>query len=236
MPQGKDIYGGEMNLHTLQTQPADLSWLPQMGEVALVIVGVIAIAFIFVKKGLPKILEYKKEIGLAKLNIQKAKNLCSDLQERHEIQLETIEKLIVDEQKKEKELQEFVGRRFNEVESKIEDLMSIIATHEELFGPLSQGTLENMLFTDTVPIFRRLKSFLRLIAMGINGRVKQKGFDLILQNKKEVTDAAGNKIKIDPWLDVLETMPKLHLKIVNQQHFDAVLDEINHRFYDGMMR
>jgi hypothetical protein len=71
--------------------------------------------------------------------------------------------------------------------------------------------------------------------MGLNGRIKQKGFDLILQNKKVVTDDAGNKIKLDPWLDVLETMPKLNLKIVNQKHFDAVLDEINHKIYDGMM-
>jgi len=42
-----------------------------MGEVALAIVGVIVITFIFIKKGLPKILEYKKETELAKMNLEK---------------------------------------------------------------------------------------------------------------------------------------------------------------------
>ena len=217
-----------MRLHLLQAQTTDLSWLPQMGEVALAIIGIIAIAFIFIKKGLPKILEYKKETELARMNIEKEKNTCGALQIRHEEQLKTIEKLIV-------EWREFASNKFNEIDSKLANTFSIITDHEEFLGPVSQGTLENMLFNDATPIFRRLKAYLRLIAMGLNGRIKQKGFDLILQNKKEVFDSAGNKIKIDPWLDVLETMPKLNLKIVNQQHFNAVLEEINHKIYDGMM-
>jgi len=223
--------GGGMELHLLQAQPADLSWLPQMGEVALAIVGVIAIAFIFIKKGLPKILDYKKEIELAKMGIEKEKRFCGDLQIRHEEQLKTIEKLIV-------EWQDFASKKFSDIESRLASVFSIIADHEELFWPLSQGTLENMLFNDTTPIFRRLKSYLRLMAMGRNGRVKEKGFEVILQNRKKITVVENGKEKeiiVDPWLDVLETMPKLNLKIVNQQHFDAVLDEINHKIYNGMM-
>ena len=148
----------------------------------------------------------------------------------------SVEETLEDEAADRKTWQEFVGKRIDCIESKIESLVSIIADHEEFLGPLSQGTLENMLFNDNTPIFRRLKSYLRLIAMGRNGRVKQKGFDLILQNKKTVKDSNGTEIKIDPWLDVLETMPKMNLKIVNQQHFDTVLEEINHKIYDGMMR
>jgi len=224
---------GRLNL--LQAQAADLSWLPQMGEVALAIVGVIAIALIFIRRGLPKILEYSKEVILARMNIEKG-NHCGDIQIRHEEQLKTIQKLIVDDVEKQNKWQEFASKKFNEIDSKLATMFSVITDHEEFLGPLSHGTLENMLFNDTTPIFRRLKAYLRLMAMGINGRVKQKGFDLILQNKKIVKDANNNEIKIDPWLDVLETMPKMNLKIVNQQHFDAVLDEINHKIYDGMMR
>jgi hypothetical protein len=206
-----------------------------MGEAALAIVGIIAITVIFIKKGLPKILEYKKETELARLSIDKEKNTCGALQIRHEEQLKTIQNLIVEDTEKQNKWQELASKKFNEIDSKLTNVFSIITDHEEFLGPLSQGTLENMLFNDAAPVFRRLKAYLRLIAMGLNGRIKQKGFDLILQNKKVDTDDAGNKIKLDPWLDVLETMPKLNLKIVNQKHFDAVMDEINHKIYDGMM-
>jgi hypothetical protein len=113
--------------------------------------------------------------------------------------------------------------RLSCIENKIESLFSIVADHEELFGPVSQGTLENMLFNEGTPTFRRLKSFLRLLALDVNGRVKKKGMTLILANK-------------ETWLDALETMPKLKLKIINKEHFEAVLDEINHKIYDGTMR
>jgi hypothetical protein len=135
----------------------------------------------------------------------------------------SVEETLVEEAADRKTWQEFVGKRIDCIESKIESLFAIIADHEELFGPLSQGTLENMLFNDSTPIFRRLKAFLRLLAMDVNGRIKQKGFALILAHK-------------ETWLDVLETMPKLKLKYVNKEHFDTILEEINHKFYDGMMQ
>jgi hypothetical protein len=80
-----------------------------------------------------------------------------------------------------------------------------------------------MLFNEKTPIFRRLKAYIRLLAMGINGRVKKAGFSLVLNNK-------------EIWLDALETMPKLKLKIVDQAYFDAAMEDINHRIFDGMMR
>jgi len=134
-----------------------------------------------------------------------------------------VEELLAEEAGERKEWQALVCEKFSAIESKIESLFAIIADHEELFGPLSQGTLENMLFNDNTPIFRRLKAFLRLLALNVNGRIKQKGFALILANK-------------EIWLDVLETMPKLKLKIINKEHFEAVLNEINTNLYSGMMR
>jgi hypothetical protein len=134
-----------------------------------------------------------------------------------------VEKILETEAAERKTWQDFLGKRINGIEEKIGSLFSIVSDHEELFGPVSRGTLENMLFNENTPIFRRLKSFLRLLAMDVNGRVKKKGMALILANK-------------ETWLDVLETMPKLNLKIVNKEHFEAVLNEINCKIYDGMMR
>jgi len=201
-------------MYLLQTPAPDLTWLPLMGEAALGIVGLITITVIFIKQGLPKIIEYKKELELAKINIQK--NACGGLQESHELKLQTIEKLLHDNIQNNND-------KFSKVETYIKELTGIVTDHEELFGPVSQGTLENMLFNNATPIFRRLKAFLRLLAMGVNGRVKQKGMTLILQNQ-------------ETWLDVLETMPKLKLKIIDEEHLNAVLEEINHKIYDGMMR
>jgi len=131
---------------------------------------------------------------------------------------------------------EALGEKVDLIETKLESLFAIIAEHEELFGPLSQETLEDRLFNESLPIFRRLKAFYELLAKGVNGRVKQKGFQLILQNKKTIVNDDGTKIKIDPWLDVLETIQKAKVKIVNEKHFEAVLDEINANLYAGMMR
>jgi len=215
-----------VRLFPLQAQQVDLSWLPQMGEIALAIVGIIIIAYIFVKKGLPKILEYKKETELARMKIEKEQHFCGNLQTMHEEQLKTIEKIITEDIEKQNKWQDFIEKKVVEIESKIACLVSITADYEELFGSLSQGTLENMLFNDATPVFRRLKAFLRLLAIDVNGRVKRAGFKLILasETNKEI------------WLDVLETMPKLNLKIVDKEHFSAVLSEINSKIYDGMMR
>lgn len=146
-----------------------------------------------------------------------------------------LQKMESDISERVKKLEEY-DKRLDSIDSKLESLFSIIADHEEFFSTLSQGTLENMLFNEDVPIFRRLKAFLRLLAMDIDGRVKEKGFELILQNKRTIKNKDNTETKIDPWLDVLETMPKPDLKIVNKKRFEAVLDEINANIYSGMMR
>jgi hypothetical protein len=43
--------------------PTDFSCLPQMGEITLFILGAIVVAVIFIKRGLPKYNEYKKELA-----------------------------------------------------------------------------------------------------------------------------------------------------------------------------
>ena len=134
----------------------------------------------------------------------------------------SVEEILQDDAQERQTRQREYDEKFEKIESRLDNLFSIIADHEEFANTLSQGTLENMLFNDGAPIFRRLKSFLRLIAMGVNGRIKKRGMDLILENK-------------EVWLDVLETMPKMNLKIVNQEYFNSVLDEIKHRLFDGMM-
>jgi hypothetical protein len=214
------LLGGGSKLHLLQTQSTDFSWLPQMGEVALTIIGIIAIAIIFIKKGLPKFLEYRKEIALAKLNIQKG-TTCGDL-EKHESKLNAVEKLILDNMKEQKKWQ-------NGIQAKIESIFTTLVTHEFLLDKTSEGTLENMLFDETRSPFIRLKAFRRLIAMKKNGRIWEKGFNLVLENKKTVT-ANGKVINIDVWADVLDT--ELDIKIVDEKFYKAKLKEIRRRIYD----
>jgi hypothetical protein len=81
---------------------------------------------------------------------------------------------------------------------------------------VSQGTLENMLFNEILPIFRRLKAFRRLLAMGVNGRVKRYGTELAMKNK-------------ETWADALEV--KMDLVIENIEYYNSVLSEIDHHLY-----
>jgi len=85
-----------MNL--LQAGSMDLSWLPLMGEIALIILGVIVLGVIFIKKGLPRIIDYKKEIALAKVSAEK--NTCGELQTKHENQLNSIETMLIKDTEK----------------------------------------------------------------------------------------------------------------------------------------
>jgi hypothetical protein len=95
-------------------------------------------------------------------------------------------------------------------------LFSILADHEEFANKISQGTLENQLYNEDLTIFKRLKAFLRLIAMRVNGRIREKGFNLILQYKED-------------WRDVLES--HVELKIVDQEYFDEVMKDIDKRIF-----
>ena len=115
-----------------------------------------------------------------------------------------------------KERQGVLDARLNGIEASIDKLFSIIADHEEFANKISQGTLENMLYNESLTMFKRLKAFLRLIAMRVNGRIREKGFNLILQSK-------------EVWRDVLEA--HVDLKIVDQEYYDEVLEDIDKRIF-----
>ena len=194
-----------------------------------IIIGIIAIAII-------TILTIKKHPQLVKdilqfFHIEKPEgkraaevNLCQSLQSEHEKKLESIEAILKEDVIDRKKRQKEYDKRFDAIEAGLEKLYAIVASHEELQAVLSQGTLTNMVLTDGIDsIFMRLKAYLRLIGLEVNGRVKKKGFELILAHK-------------ETWLDVLETMPHMKLVIVNQKYFDDTLEEINRRIFDGMMR
>jgi len=113
--------------------------------------------------------------------------------------------------------QNFVSEKINEIESKIEKLFSVMTTHEHLLDKTSEGTLENQLFNKDLWPFLRLKAFRRLLAMKKNGRVWEKGFNLVLQNK-------------EIWLDVLDT--DLGIEIADVNYYNARLEEIRMRIFD----
>jgi hypothetical protein len=104
-----------------------------------------------------------------------------------------------------------------EIESRINSLVSAISDVEVFAYNISQGTLENMVFNEELPIFRRLKAFRRVIALKGNGRTKAKGIKLILENQ-------------EAWKDVLDI--KMDLKIIDQKYYNETLDEIDKKIFD----
>jgi hypothetical protein len=195
--------------------PTDFSWLPQMGEVGLGVIGVIAIAVIFIKNGLPKYLEYKKEIAVAKIAVEKETTTCGkQLQEKRETELIEIKNLLLE-----------VDKKFNELDTGLNELKNIIEANDYLTGKTSEGTLVGLLFNDAIWAFLRMKSFRRLLAMKKNGRVWEKGFALI----------SGSKEYQVAWLDVQET--KLDIEIEDEAYYHDRLIEIENRItYDFSKR
>lgn len=138
--------------------------------------------------------------------------------------IEKIEKLLQDDVSDRKKRQASLDKELRTIKSDIKDVFSILADHEELWEKTSEGTLTNMLFNENpkLSMFLKLKSYLRLIGLKKNGDIKERGFDLILNNKSV-------------WKTVLQVMPEMKFVIVDQEFFDKTLDEINHRIFDGMM-
>jgi hypothetical protein len=142
-------------------------------------------------------------------------------------ELREIKKALDDDRVDWNKRMEGFDRQFNEIKTEtaaiktdVQNVYRILADHEEFQEKLSQGTLENMLFSDSplVSDFNKLKSFVRLIAMGKNGKIKSRGIHIILE-KKEL------------WEAVVETINDLKLNIVNQKYFDSVMEEINNRIF-----
>ena len=149
------------------------------------------------------------------------------MEERHENQLLSIEKLFdkdkVDRTKRQKELdswKEETNAKLLAVNESIQQVFSMIADNEELTKDASRGTLENMLTSETSSPLRRLKAFRRLLAMGVNGIVKKVGMRVILEHK-------------DLWLEVLAM--DLDLEILDEDYYDRVMDEIRRNIFGGVM-
>jgi len=124
----------------------------------------------------------------------------------------------------------FVIEKIEELEAKIGTIFSTLSAHEFLLDKTSEGTLENILNDEYRSLFQRLKAFRRLLAMKKNGRIWEKGLQLILLGRKTVKDDKGRELKIDIWLDVLDT--ELGTQIVDNEYYEARLKEIRRRIYD----
>jgi len=163
------------------------------------------------------------KIGKSGLEVNKHKDgdTDKDKQQDKEIdsvigKLKKIETLIEEETTERIKRNEEVDERLNGIKSEVSHIFSLIADYEGLQEKVSEGTLENMLFNDNVSTFKRLKAFKRLIAMKKNGRIREKGYKLILENK-------------NVWLDVQEA--DLALKIVDQNYFNSVMDDIDKQIF-----
>jgi hypothetical protein len=105
-----------------------------------------------------------------------------------------------------------------DISAKLKGIENTVANLEENYSKVSMGTLENQLFIEERSPFTRLKAFRRLIAWRRNGRVKDKGMQLVLENK-------------ETWRDVLET--ELGVEIVDQGYYKEIMQEIEKRFFDS---
>jgi hypothetical protein len=138
-------------------------------------------------------------------------------------ELREIKKALDDDRVDWNKRMEGFDRQFNEIKTEvtgiktdIKTISNILTDHEEFQEQLSVGTLENRLFNESISVFKRLKDYKRLIAMGKNGRIRAKGFDLV-RNNKEV------------WEAVEET--DLKLNIVNPEYFKEVMKEIEDKIF-----
>jgi len=150
----------------------------------------------------------KKEIEKNRTAINNLTAITTDIEEK-----------IVNVQKALKNDDLGLVQRLTKIESGIELLSKTIESIKRFQRKISQGTLENTLFNERLSIFRRLKAFRRLLAMGINGEIKQEGIKLVLANK-------------DVWKIVLHT--KLGIKIKDVKYYEESLAYINRLVFDKL--
>jgi hypothetical protein len=150
----------------------------------------------------------RKEIAKNREAIDKLTAITTDIEEK-----------IVNVQKALKNDDLGLVERLTKIESGIGLLSKTIANIRKFQRKISQGTLENMLFNERQSIFKRLKAFRRLLAMGINGEIKQEGIKLVLEYK-------------DMWKIVLQT--KLSVKIKDIKYYEDSLSYINKFVFDKL--
>ena len=150
----------------------------------------------------------KKEIEKNRAAINNLTAITTDIEEK-----------IVNVQKALKNDDLGLVERLSKLESGIELLLKTIDGMKKFQRKISQGTLENMLFNERLSSFRRLKAFRRLLAMAVNGDIKQEGTKLVLANK-------------DTWKIVLQT--KLGVKIKDVKYYEESLAYINRLVFDKL--
>jgi hypothetical protein len=176
---------------------------------ALIIVGLLYLIF----GKYSKVIFGKNGFEVHKEN----KTGCGELQQKHETQLNKIEKLLEEDSQDRKTRQIEVDKKFNELDTGINELKTAIEINDYLTGKTSEETLVGLLFNDAIWPFLRMKSFRRLLAMKKNGRIWEKGFALI----------SGNKEFQTAWLDIHET--KLDIEIEDEAYYNDRLIEIENR-------
>jgi len=147
----------------------------------------------------------------------KGKKQCEkEIREKHENQLAKIENIFYEDALERKTRQTELDNRLDKIDGDLKKLFEIVADHEEFSDSVSQGTLENMVFNVNYPPFRRLKALRRLFALGANGRIKETGLKIIMENK-------------ETWKDVLDT--KLKMKMKNEKFYNDTVAEIGRRVF-----
>jgi len=158
---------------------------------------------------------YTKSKELTKKEIEKNREAIKKLTEI----TADIENKLVNVQKALKNDDLGLVERLAKIESGIKALSITIESIKRFQRKISQGGLENTLFNERLSDFRRLKAFRRLLAMAINGEVKQEGIKLVLAHK-------------DTWKIVLQT--KLGIKIKDVKYYEESLAYINRLVFDKL--
>ena len=130
-----------------------------------------------------------------------------------------IEKKVVNVQKALKNDDLGLVRKLSNIESGMELLSKTVESMKKFQGKISQGGLENTLFNERLSDFRRLKAFRRLLAMAINGEIKQEGIKLVVARK-------------DIWKAVLQT--ELGIEIKDVKYYEDALAYINRLVFDNL--
>jgi cell division protein FtsL len=195
----------------IATVNATANVVKRLGLFEFIIVVAVVVGFIIFWKVLLPVMMKKSELK-AHDEIMSFQNLVSEVKqivENYDDRFKKLEEGIID-----------VDAKFDKLGTDLSDLSNVVTNQGEFQGVLSQGVLEHQLYDDKYPsMLNRLKAFYRLTAMGINGRVFEKGFILIMNNK-------------DLWLDVASMKEMRALKIENRKYFDDTMAEISRRIFD----
>jgi hypothetical protein len=174
---------------------------------------VIGLVFLFFGK------RYKKVIlGRQGLELHQAdENNGGEVQQKHEEQLNKIEKLLEDDAQERKTRQTEIDKKFTELDTGLYELKSNLNETNKILLKVSEDTQYSIFIEEKASIDERLKAFRILIALERNGDVKKDGYRMILNYK-------------DIW-KIVNKLP-LPVKIKNQKYYDDTMAELNRYVFD----